>query len=102
MVGSIKKRIRDGCLINKRLNTTLERGVYDAAKAFVWVGMINQGCFPIKWLKPTKQGTKIDYVCFQSKDEADRAADEAFDDLDKYIKQVNQVHGLNIELDIEE
>ncbi|AVF28806.1 hypothetical protein [Paenibacillus larvae] len=102
MVGSIKKRIRDGRLINKSLNTTLEHGVYDAAKAFVWVGMINQGCFPIKWLKPTKQGTKIDYVCFQNQDEAEIAATEAFGELDKYIKHVNQLHGLNIKLDIEE
>ncbi|MEV2908672.1 hypothetical protein ABNF65_08415 [Paenibacillus larvae] len=99
---SRNRKKRNGRLINKSLNTTLERGIYDAAKAFVWLGMINQGCFPFKWLKPTKQGTKIDYVCFQNQDEAEIAATEAFGELEEHIKQVNQVHGLNIELNLEE
>lgn len=67
---------------------------FEAAKCSVWLHMVNDMMRPVKWLKTTAKGTKVNWIPVMSSEEYDAAIDE----LEKYVAQVNNDFGTEFKL----
>lgn len=83
-----------GQVIQKHLNLKLDEKTYDIGKAHCWLGMIQRGQRPTKWLKANSKGTKINFDYIKTNEEIEQALDE----LDIFLKHVNRKHGTDITL----
>lgn len=67
---------------------------FDIRMIRIWLNMLNDGMNPVKFLKPNKNGTKVNFECI--KDEAGYFKGLA--ELTNYITEVNKEHGTDIKL----
>ncbi|MBA4293854.1 hypothetical protein C0431_12905 [bacterium] len=77
-----------------RLLVSPEDKNHHLLKARIWVNLINDGMRPVKWLKSTKKGTKVNFVPITS----DIQMNEAYDEFDTYLKMVNETYGTEMKL----
>ncbi|MBB6694415.1 hypothetical protein H7B90_23745 [Cohnella xylanilytica] len=71
---------------------------YSIGKAFVWLAMLKKKQVPIKWYKPNKAGTKVDFILPRKQEEWD----ESYDSLKKFLVSTNSMYGTDLELTKEE
>lgn len=81
----------------KKLNATLNPIDYAIGKVGVWVGLLNKGERPKRWLKARKTGTKVNFEVIQSEEELN----ESIEELKKYVAAVESEHGIKIKLTID-
>lgn len=67
---------------------------YEVNKAVVWLNMLNDLMEPVKWLKPNKNGTKVNFNSISSQEEYDKALAI----LEAHVEYINKVHGLDLSL----
>ena len=67
---------------------------YAIGKAVYWSSLLKDAMKPKRWLKPTKNGTKVhfDYIHDQE------AFDVAVGELQGYINHINEKYGLDLTL----
>ena len=90
-------KVRGGQMQYKFLTQNLRQEdpkKYEANKAVVWLKMLNDGMEPVKWLKPNKGGTKVNFNVISSQAEYEKALAT----LEAHIKYINQTHELNLSL----
>jgi hypothetical protein len=87
-------RVVGGRMIFKQLTSGIEAKKYAVGKAVVWLKLLNDGMKPVKWLKPTKRGTKVDFEFIRSDEEWESELER----LNNYINEVNQMFGTDLKL----
>lgn len=78
----------------KKLNATLSPVEYAIGKVGVWVGMLNKGERPKRWLKARKTGTKVNFEVIQSEKDLNASIEE----LKTYVSEIESEHGIKIKL----
>lgn len=77
-----------------KLTKDLSDELYAKIKCRLWMDMLNEGERPTKWLKPTVQGTKVDFDYIKSGEEYDQGLNE----LRIYIKEINEKFHLDYKI----
>lgn len=72
----------------------LKDSEFEVVKSSVWLHMVNDMMRPVKWLKTTAKGTKVNWIPITSKE----AYEEAIKELEAYIDWVNQNFDVGIKL----
>lgn len=67
---------------------------YETGKAVFWLSMLRKRMKPVKWLKPNKNGTGVNFEMLNDQ----QAYDMAWGEYEGFIKSINEQHGLNLEL----
>lgn len=83
-----------GQLNQIHLNIKIDEKTYDIGKAHCWLGLIQKGQRPTKWLKANSKGTKINFDYIKSSEEIE----QCFDELEIYLRHINRKHGTDITL----
>jgi hypothetical protein len=79
-------RVIGGTVQFKKLRTGLSEKDYDLGKAYCWLNLLKQySGRPVKWGKPTRNGTSVKFETF--KNEADMK--QALGELRGYIEFLN-------------
>ncbi|WP_336822969.1 hypothetical protein [Sporosarcina sp. USHLN248] len=86
--------VTSGQMYFPKLKNTLKGTEFEAAKASVWLHMVNDMMRPVKWLKTTAKGTKVNWIPITSEKEYETAIDE----LEDHINQVNRDFGTEFKL----
>ena len=81
-----------GQILAEGLHNKLAQEEYDKLKIAIWEQMMNRGKRPAKFLKPQKNGTKVNYSVIQSQEEYEEAAK----DFSRFLNEMNKKHGWNI------
>jgi hypothetical protein len=83
-----------GQMIFKKLTNEVEEKEFAIRKAYIWLNMLNDGMKPVKWLKPTKKGTKVNFEIIRSEEELNKGLDE----LDTYLYDINKRFGTDLKI----
>ena len=89
--------VKGGQLVAPKMTAQLmkeDASMYEECKVIFWFHMLKQGMKPVRWLKPTTKGTKVNFEIPQSQAEGDLAIKE----LEAYIEFVNSTHGTTLSL----
>lgn len=78
-----------------KLNTSLSGKDYDAAKLHLWLHMLKEMKRPKRWLKKSKNGTKVNFEMIKNQDDYDNGLSEA----KAYMEQINLFHGFEFVLE---
>lgn len=89
-----KISVVSGQMSYPNLNSKLPEDEYAKAKAHVWLHMLNEGQNPKKWLKATRNGTKVNFDYVSSQDEYEKG----LVDLEYYLAEINVRFGLDYKL----
>lgn len=89
-----KISVVSGQISYPRLNSKLPDDEYAQAKAHVWMHMLNEGQRPKKWLKVTRNGTKVNFDYISSQEEYEKG----LIDLECYLAEINTRFGLEYKL----
>jgi len=90
-------KVHGGQMQFKHLTLKLHREdpkKYEVNKAVVWLNMLNDLMEPVKWLKPNKSGTKVNFNAISSQEEYDKGLAT----LEAHVEYINKIHGLNLSL----
>jgi len=77
-----------------KLNSKIPEKEYAIAKVHIWLFELNKGRKPVKWLKPNKNGTKVNFEMIKTQQDYDSGLDE----LEVYIKRINREFGTDFSL----
>jgi hypothetical protein len=88
MGGKVQQRSLTLELQNKNIKE------YETGKAVFWLSMLRKRMKPTKFLKPTKNGTGVNFEMLNDQ----QAYDMAWGEFEGYIKNINEEHGLDLEL----
>lgn len=67
---------------------------YAIAKVHLWLELLNHGKRPVRWTKPTRNGTNVTFNIIRTQLEYDNGLKE----LQDYINRVNEEFDLDITL----
>lgn len=90
----VKISVTGGQIEFKRLTNDLSEEDFAICKAFIWLKMLNDNMKPIKWLKTTKKGTKVNFETIKSLEEYKQGLKE----LTSYIQEVNEKFGSDLKI----
>jgi hypothetical protein len=76
------------------LTNKLTEQDYAIGKAYAWLSMLKDRQQPRKWMRPSAKGTNINFDIIMNKEQLEQAQDE----LELYLKQVNRQFGTDLEL----
>ncbi|WP_128526987.1 hypothetical protein [Halobacillus litoralis] len=78
------------------LSRHMNEKTYAVSKIHVWLSLIKQGKKPLHWNTPTYEGTDVEFDFINHQEDAE----ESLQELQFYIKKVNNSFNLNIHLDV--
>jgi hypothetical protein len=93
-VSNIKISVFGGTMNYPAMKKELSEKDYAGGKVSCWIDLIKQNLRPTRWLRPTKNGTKVNFDLISTKNEMSAALDE----LESYVKTINREHGFDYEI----
>jgi hypothetical protein len=82
----------------KLLSNRLTEKQYAACKVNAWFKMITKAEWPTKWLKPNKDGTRVNFKAMNGEDDYNKALDE----IKSYISEINEKYGFDYKISFKE
>lgn len=89
-----KVSVVGGQMSYARLTNKMSEQDYETAKIRIWFHMLQKNMAPKKWLKPSKNGTKVNFDQISTQEQADQALDQ----LEVFMKSVNRRFGTDYKL----
>lgn len=78
----------------KRLTNKISESEYARFKAHFWLFLLNEGKMPIKWLKPSSMGTRVNFTYFKG----NLSYQEGIKELSFYIEAINEKYGFDFKI----
>lgn len=82
----------------EKMTPKLGEREYAERKAHIWLHMLNDRMKPTKWLKPNKNGTKVNFNHIKSQEDYD----EGLVELDVYLREINKEYGFDFSINRDE
>jgi hypothetical protein len=89
-IDSIK--VVGGQMIFDKLNTSVNEEDQAIMKAYLWLDFLKDKKIPVKWLKTTKKGTKVNFELPTSQEQWDNS----LAGLKEYIEEINEKYNLDL------
>lgn len=90
----MKISVISGQMSFKHLTVKITNQEYAKIKINVWMHMLNDRMKPTKWLKPNKNGTKVNFDHIKNQDEYNQGLVE----LDVYLQEINKDFGFDFSI----
>ncbi len=84
-----------GQVVFKHLTTTLSEKQFEMLKIRCWLKMLNDGENPVKWLKPSAKGQKVNFKAIKDTEDYNTCLDE----LEKHIVEMNEKYSFGVSLE---
>ncbi|MEK5038998.1 hypothetical protein [Sporosarcina sp. FSL K6-3457] len=94
----MKAQVMSGQMVYKNLTAKFSDREYAIMKVNLWMHMLNDRMKPTKWLKPNKNGTKVNFDYIHSQEEYDQGLGE----LDVYLQEINRQFGFDFSINRDE
>jgi hypothetical protein len=94
---NMKMSVQGGQMQFSQLTSEFDEKEFATRKAYVWMHMLNDSMKPIKWLKTTKKGTKVNFESIKTQEEYDSGLDQ----LNAFLSGVNRQFGTDYKLNKE-
>ncbi|MFJ8262697.1 hypothetical protein ACIQ4I_12210 [Rummeliibacillus sp. NPDC094406] len=89
-----KIQLVSGQIVFEKMTNKIDSKEYAERKAWAWLGMVNDGKKPTRWLKPNCKGTKVNFDFIQSQEEYEKVLDQ----IEPFLKKINRAYGLDYNL----